>query len=193
MAQVVLLHSAIGLTPGTLEWVERLREEGHTVHAPDLFDGRVFDSIEAGVELVDSVGLLGWVEKAAAATAHVEGPRVYAGFSMGAAVGEVLAFRDAQAQAAIIMHGALSPEWVGVTEWPAGLRAQLHYAIGDPWNEADENAAFLALAGDRCEVFEYPGSGHLFALKGWEEYDAASDEAMFDRVTDLLAEIDNEE
>jgi dienelactone hydrolase len=40
MAEVGLFHHVQGLTPGVLAFADRLREAGHTVTAPDLFDGR---------------------------------------------------------------------------------------------------------------------------------------------------------
>lgn len=49
MAQIVLFHSAYGLRPAVHAAAERLRGAGHTVHTPDLFDGRTFDDIEAGL------------------------------------------------------------------------------------------------------------------------------------------------
>ena len=57
MAEVVVFHSALGLRPAVLDWAERLRTEGHTVHTPDLFDGEVFDSLEAGARKRDEVGV----------------------------------------------------------------------------------------------------------------------------------------
>jgi esterase/lipase len=40
MAEVFLFHHAQGQTPGVLAFAHELRRAGHTVHAPDLFDGR---------------------------------------------------------------------------------------------------------------------------------------------------------
>ena len=39
---------ALGLTPGVVAFADQLRGAGHTVHTPDLFEGRTFDSIEEG-------------------------------------------------------------------------------------------------------------------------------------------------
>lgn len=44
MATILLLHSALGLRPGVQEFAERLRGLGHTVTAPDFYEGRVFDT-----------------------------------------------------------------------------------------------------------------------------------------------------
>ena len=49
MATVVLFHQALGLTPGVVAFADDLRGAGHTVHTPDLFQGRTFASIDAGL------------------------------------------------------------------------------------------------------------------------------------------------
>lgn len=46
MAEVLLFHHAQGRTPGFHASADELRQAGHTVHPPDLFDGRRFDSID---------------------------------------------------------------------------------------------------------------------------------------------------
>jgi dienelactone hydrolase len=43
MAEVVLFHHALGLTPGVVAFADALRATGHTVHTPDLFGGRTFE------------------------------------------------------------------------------------------------------------------------------------------------------
>jgi len=59
MAEVLLFHHVQGLTAGVYAFAGDLREAGHTVHVPDLFDGRTFDSIEEGMihakELGDAI------------------------------------------------------------------------------------------------------------------------------------------
>ena len=49
MAEVVLYHHVQGLTDGMQSFADELRAAGHTVHTPDLFDGRTFDTIEEGM------------------------------------------------------------------------------------------------------------------------------------------------
>ena len=46
MAEVLLFHHAMGQTEGFHSFADELREAGHTVHTPDLFEGRTFGSIE---------------------------------------------------------------------------------------------------------------------------------------------------
>ena len=46
MAEVLLFHHALGLTEGVQAFADELRDAGHTVHTPDLFEGRTFDEIQ---------------------------------------------------------------------------------------------------------------------------------------------------
>src|SRR5205085_3080038 len=56
MAEVVLFHHALGLTPGIVAFADELRGAGHTVHTPDLFEGRTFDTIAEGVTHAQEIG-----------------------------------------------------------------------------------------------------------------------------------------
>ena len=56
MAEVLLLHHSLGLTPGVVAFADQLRAAGHTVHTPDYFEGRTFGSIEAGTAYGDELG-----------------------------------------------------------------------------------------------------------------------------------------
>ena len=47
---MVLFHHALGLTPGVVAFADDLRRAGHTVHTPDLFEGRTFTGIEEGMD-----------------------------------------------------------------------------------------------------------------------------------------------
>ena len=51
MAEVLLFHHAQGQTPGFHAFADELRQAGHTVHTPDLLDGRTFGSIDEGLAL----------------------------------------------------------------------------------------------------------------------------------------------
>jgi esterase/lipase len=48
MAEVLLFHHVLGRTAGMEALAERLRATGHTVHLPDLFQGRTFADREQG-------------------------------------------------------------------------------------------------------------------------------------------------
>ena len=53
MAEVVLFHHSLGLTPTIVAFADELREAGHTVHTPDLFDGHTFATISEGMAYAD--------------------------------------------------------------------------------------------------------------------------------------------
>ena len=46
MTEVVLYHHIQGLTDGVRSFADQLRLAGHTVHTPDLFDGRTFATMD---------------------------------------------------------------------------------------------------------------------------------------------------
>ena len=56
MAEVVLFHHALGLTNPVHRFAAALRDAGHTVHTPDLYDGRMFDTIEDGMAHSEEIG-----------------------------------------------------------------------------------------------------------------------------------------
>ena len=56
MAEILLFHHAQGQTPGFLAFADELRAAGHTVHAPDLYEGKTFTALEDGVGYARQVG-----------------------------------------------------------------------------------------------------------------------------------------
>ena len=83
MAEVVLFHHALGLTPGVTAFADDLRAAGHTVHTPDLFGGATFDSVEAGVGHAREVGVDEIVDRGARVVADLSEALVHAGMSPG--------------------------------------------------------------------------------------------------------------
>jgi dienelactone hydrolase len=198
MAEVVVFHSVLGLRPGVLGAAERLREAGHTVHTPDLFDGDVFDTIDDGMRKEETLGSREIAKRSEEAVTGLPAGLVFAGFSMGVAYAEWLAASSPGALGAVLMHGAVPVEvlveYFGAERWPEGVPVQVHYAADDPWVEADQEVVPLGdavrEAGAEFEAYVYPGSGHLFADPDFFEYDRASSEAMWERVIAFLDRID---
>ena len=56
MAEVLLFHHALGQTVGFHAFADELRQAGHTVHTPDLFEGQTFSTIDEGVAYAGEVG-----------------------------------------------------------------------------------------------------------------------------------------
>ncbi len=56
MAEVLLFHHAHGLTSGVRDFADRLSAANHTVHVPDLYEGRVFDDLDEGIGYASEAG-----------------------------------------------------------------------------------------------------------------------------------------
>jgi len=51
-----VFHHALGLTEPVRAFAAAVRDAGHTVHTPDLFDGRTFHTIEDGMAHAQAIG-----------------------------------------------------------------------------------------------------------------------------------------
>jgi dienelactone hydrolase len=197
MAEVVMFHSVLGLRPGVLGAADRLRAAGHTVHTPDLFEGEVFGDLDDGMRKEETLGFREIARRTGEAVAGLPAGVVFAGFSMGVAYAQRLT-ASRPGLGAVLMHGAKPvetlTEYFGVERWPEGVPVQVHYAVDDPWVEAEQEVGPLgdAVRGAEAEFEEYvyPGSGHLFADPDLPDYDRASAEAMWERVIAFLDRID---
>jgi dienelactone hydrolase len=140
MAEVVLFHHLQGLSDWVVTFADELRAGGHTVHTPDLFDGKRPESIEAGLSLTQSIGDETLRDRADHVVADLPVGIVYAGFSFGAAPAQRFAKRRPGAHGALLYEGCLpiSGEW-GTGPWPEGVPVQVHGMDKDP---------FFALEGD---------------------------------------------
>ena len=185
MAEVVVFHHALGLTDPVRLFADALRAAGHTVHTPDLYDGRAFDMIEDGMAHSEELGgPMAIVERARAAVASLPSETVYVGFSLGVLSAQALTQTRLGARGAVLCYSALPlGEWGDnwPATWPDGVELQLHILQGD---EDVEFAEGLAQTVDGAELFVYPGTEHYFA-----EHDAAAGALLRQRVLDFLAAI----
>jgi dienelactone hydrolase len=173
-------------------WADSLREAGHEVETPDLFEGRTFDRLEDGMAHRDEVGIPTLIGRAGDFLEGVPEEVVYAGFSMGAATAHYFAVTRPRARGALLMHGTAPPATLGGASWPADAPAQLHYAEGDPYVAAGDVKAVedsVQAAGAPLEVFAYPGDGHLFADPDGPDYDEAAARLMLERELAFLAKL----
>ncbi|MFI5036524.1 MAG: dienelactone hydrolase family protein [Acidimicrobiales bacterium] len=186
MTDVLLFHHAQGLTPGVHSFAERLRDAGHVVHTPDLYDGATFPSVDAGVAHAKAIGFDVILERGRRAAGELIGPLVFAGFSLGVLPAQQLAQTTPGARGALLLHGC-----VPVTEfspaWPAGVPVQIHAMADDPWFAEDVDVARdLVASVEGAELFLYPGSGHLFADDSVADYDPAATALLIARVLSFL-------
>ena len=112
MAEIVLFHHAGGLTMGVLDLAESLRAAGHTVHTPDLFEGKTFADVTDGVAWAQGVGSDVFEARARAFVDTLNTTElVYGGCSMGVArAAEQVLFRPG-ALAAFFLYGVVDPAW----------------------------------------------------------------------------------
>ena len=139
MAEVLLYHHIQGLTEGVQAFADDLRQAGHTVHTPDLFDGRTFDSIEEGFEYARRRGST--PSGSAASPRPRLGPGlVYAGFSFGVTIAQQLAQTRPGARGALLVYSCLPVAEFGGA-WPEGVPVQIHGKEADEFFDEDLPAA----------------------------------------------------
>lgn len=188
MAEVVLFHHAQGLTPGVEAFAAELRRAGHTVHVPDLYEGRTFETLEQGIGYASRTGFGTVLERGIAAAEPLGDEVVYAGFSLGVMPAQRLAQTRAGAKGALLVSACL-PVSEFSEAWPAGVPVQVHGMDGDPFfaDEGDLDAARELTAGvDHAELFLYPGKQHLFADSSLPSYDRAAADLLTRRVIEFL-------
>jgi dienelactone hydrolase len=186
MTEVLLYHHVQGLTEGVRSFADELRRAGHVVHTPDLFDGRRFDTIEAGMAFARESGFGALAERGVAAAEEIAPDIVYAGFSFGVMAAQQLAQTRPGARGAVLMYSCLPVSEFG-DAWPEGVPVQVHGKDADPFFLEDLDAAQALVAStDRAELFLYPGDEHLFADSSLPAYDAAAAALLMERVLTFL-------
>lgn len=189
MAEVVLFHHAQGQTPGFLAFAEELRADGHTVHTPDLYQGKTFASLEEGVGHAKEVGFGTLLERGEQAAAELPAELVYAGFSLGVLPAQQLAQTRPGAKGALLFSAAFPASEFGGS-WPEGVPLQIHLMEGDEWAQEDLPAARqLVESLDEAELFLYPGQGHLFADSSLPDYDRQAAAQLRERVLAFLRDV----
>ena len=189
MAEIVLFHHAQGLTPGVTAFADELRKAGHTVHTPDLFDGRTFDSIDEGMKFVKELGFGEVMERGERAVEGLPMELVYAGFSLGVVPAQKLAQTRPGARGALLFYSCVPVSEFGQA-WPKGVPVQVHGMDADPIfvGEGDIDAArALVEEAEAGELFLYPGDQHYFADSSLPSYDAQATALLLKRVLKFLS------
>jgi dienelactone hydrolase len=189
MAEVVLFHHAQGLTPGVVAFADELRHAGHTVHTPDLFEGRTFSTIDEGMRHAEEIGFPGEViGRGVQAVEALPTDLVYAGFSLGVLPAQMLAQTRPGARGALLFYSCIPVSAFG-SAWPDGVPVQVHGMDNDPIfaGEGDIDAAReLVEQAKDAELFLYPGDQHYFADSSLPSYDPDATALLVRRVLDFL-------
>jgi dienelactone hydrolase len=187
MAEIVLFHHALGVTPGVLAFADNLRAQGHVVHVPDLFDGRTFAKLEDGVAYAREAPV---DDRAEAAVESLPNGIVYAGWSLGVMPSQKLAQTRAGAKGAVLISSAVAPEEFG-GPWPDGVPLQMHMMENDEWAKDYDIPAAKEIVSkvNGAELFLYPGDGHLIADSSAPDYDEKAASLMTRRFLEFLAKV----
>ncbi len=193
MAEVLLFHHAQGLTPGIRAFADDLRAARHTVHTPDLFDGRTFGSIDEGMAYIKGIGFEELGKQGLRTADDLPSELVYAGFSFGESIAQQLAQTRPGARGALLFYSAIpiSGEWA-FGPWPDGVPVQIHGMDNDPIfvGEGDIDAAReIVEKVDDAELFLYPGDQHYFADSSLPTYDPEATALLTKRVLEFLARV----
>ncbi|WP_405775422.1 dienelactone hydrolase family protein [Streptomyces sp. NBC_00859] len=191
MAEVLVFHHGHGLTAGVRAFAEQLRRAGHTVHAPDLFDGQAFDSLEEGIGYVEKAGFDTIIARGTAAAEGLSAELVYLGFSLGVLPAQKLAQTRPGAKAALLLEACVPISEFGGA-WPQGVPVQIHGMDADPFfaGEGDVDAArALVETATDAELFLYPGDRHLFTDSSLPSYDEQATKQVNHRVLGFLDRI----
>jgi dienelactone hydrolase len=189
VADVLLLHSALGRRPAVGAYAAALESEGHRVVAPDLYDGQVFRLPEEGTRHMSWLGWERLAARAESAAADMLAPFVVIGMSMGAGLAAHLAVTRPGVSGVVLLYSGEPPEGT----WPLGVPVQVHHTVGDPWADTRASCALVAAAarsGSASTLHLYRGSRHILDdadLPDHHDPDLAA--LVWTRVLAFLAEL----
>ena len=189
---VIVLHAWWGRNADVLARAEKLRAEGYTVVAPDLFGGRVASTIEGANELSGS-----FEKDEAALTRMVDdavrdlGEKVDRIGIVAWSFGVWYAWKAGKAHSDKVRALALF-YGIGPADPAAPLPPVLaHYAEHDEFEDlgnARKVEHDLAAAGKDVRVELYPGTKHWFDEPSRPEFDKAASTLAWDRTSAFLSQ-----
>ncbi len=186
---VLVLHAWWGLKPFFKQVCDQLAAQGFTALAPDLYQGRIANTIDEAKALMgqrDSE-LMGDIVKAAKdhlVSLREGGSIGVLGFSMGASWSLVVAANEPDVAAAVLFYGFGDPDFSNIKAKILG-----HFAEADEWDSLDEVRAVEAdmKAADLEVTFHiYPKAGHWFVENDRPEYDSTSALLAWSRTFEFL-------
>jgi len=167
---LLVLHAWWGLNDTIKAFCIRLAAAGYVVFAPDLYHGKIADTIAEAEALAQALDAKQWQAKADIADAvtflvqragQAEGGIAVIGFSLGAYYALQLSAADPDhIRAVVVFYGT------GGIRFSASRAAYLgHFAESDefePRENVDYLEQLLKQAGRPVTFYHYPGTGHWF-------------------------------
>ena len=168
---VLLLHAWWGLNNFFVDVCDRLAHEGFVVLAPDLYDGKIAETIAEAEALSDTLDEAATQEKILSALAALQSaPGVsehnigVIGFSLGAAWALLLSvLRPDDIAAVVVYYGTYSVDFAAARAAYLG-----HFAENDDWEPikgVHQMQAEMSAAKRPVEFHIYKGVGHWFVEK----------------------------
>lgn len=167
-AGVLVLHAWWGLNEAAKSFCTRLAESGFTAFAPDLYHGRVADTIEGAEALAKALDGARAKREIDAAAASLEarapgagGGLAVVGFSLGAYFALDLSARDPERVRSVVVFYGTGPD--DFSDSKADYLG--HFAESDPFEpraSVDGLEAALRRAGRPVTIHHYPATGHWF-------------------------------
>jgi dienelactone hydrolase len=185
MSELIVFHHAQGLTDGVKAFAEDLRAAGHTVHTPDLHEGRTFATLPEAMGYVQETGFDTIIGRGVTAADELPSDVFYVGFSLGVLPAQYLTQTRPGAQGAVFVYSFVPPSELG-GEWPEGVPLQIHMMEDDP----EVNPPNIDLEAARnmpaADLYLYPGDKHLFADSSLPDYDEAAAKQLLERVLEFV-------
>ncbi|MDR6552599.1 dienelactone hydrolase [Paenibacillus qinlingensis] len=163
------------------------------MHVHDLFEGRVFASIDDGMAYVNELGFEEMIARGARVASELPCDMIYAGFSLGVLSAQKLAQTREGARGALLFYSCVPTSMFG-SPWPAELPVQIHGMDADPYfvEEGDlEAAQELVSSANHADLYVYPGNQHYFADSSLSSYDADATALLLQRVLKFLSNSDD--
>ncbi|HUG07076.1 MAG TPA: dienelactone hydrolase family protein [Candidatus Limnocylindria bacterium] len=188
-AGVLVLHPWWGLNQDVLACAERLRREGYSVVAPDLYHGRVATTIDEAKALMTELGQnsKGAMTEVSEALTKLgaEADRVAVlGWSMGVSYGWQLAGERPD-----VVRGVVA--YYGFGDPDAGRLPPIlgHFAEHDEFDSVDDVRSTERALKERGHVAEfhvYPGTKHWLDEPSRPEFDQVASALAWDRTRAFL-------
>lgn len=186
---ILVLHAWWGLKPFFKQVCNQLAEQGFSILAPDLYQGRIAKTIDEAKALMEQGDseLMGDIVKAAKdylGSLRAGKPIGVLGFSMGASWSLVVAANEPDVSAAVMFYGASDADFSKVKAKILG-----HFAEVDEWEPIDyvrKMEADMKAAGLEVTLHTYPQVGHWFVEEDRPEYDSASAMLAWSRTIEFL-------
>ena len=191
---VLVLHAWWGLNDTMKDFCRRLAEAGFVVFAPDLYHGKVANTIpeaEALGSALDANHLQAKAEIAEAAgflneRAGQDGRGLAViGFSLGAYYALDLSAANPELIRAVVVYYGTGP-----ADFNSSRAAYLgHFAENDkyePLSNVDELEADLRRAGRPVTFYRYTGTGHWFCEPDRPAYNQAAEQLAWERTLAFL-------